>query len=327
MAAGAVGTTLTLANSHKVPALGFGTWLVDADVVGKALLEAAEVGYRHFDCAERYQNQRAIGKAFQQLWEKGYKREDFFITSKLWCTRHDKAEESCCRTLADLQLEYLDLYLVHFPEAFPAETSEEVMAVNCMIFDETGGDSPYAQVTVKETWAGMETVVDKGLARSIGISNFAVSEIQDLLTYARIRPAVNQVELHPYNSSPALVEYCAKESIVVTGYTSLANPYFLNEVDPDNPRRAGVKLEPLMQNEKVLSIGKSHGKTAAQVLLRWGVQRGCSVLIRSLRRERLQENAGIFDFELTSSEMETLSSLNRDFKLVNPPWRRWPKEA
>jgi diketogulonate reductase-like aldo/keto reductase len=259
-------TSLKLSNGASMPSLGYGTWLAKTDEVAQGVKWAIESGYRHLDCAERYGNQRQIGQALSELWKSGFKREDIFITSKLWNTRHDCPEESVRTTLQNLQLQYLDLYLVHFPEAFPRGTTEE---------DVVAGKRDYAAITLKETWQKMEDLVDKGLVKAIGISNFEVSEIQNILSSCRIKPAVNQIEVHPYNTSEKLVQFCQTHGITVTAYSALGNPYFLNEIDPNNKRRPNTKdVTPLLQHPVVVKIGAAHKKTAAQVR-----HLGCVVLM------------------------------------------------
>lgn len=307
-----------LANGETMPYIGLGTWLTKPDEVGDNVITAARLGYRHFDCAERYCNQREIGKALKQLWSEGFDRKDFFITSKLWCTRHDKVEESLKQTLKNLQLEYLDLYLIHFPEAFPAGAREE---------DIVSGKYALADVPIKDTWSAMEAMVKKGLVKSIGVSNFAISELRALLSYATIRPAVNQVEVHPYNANVKLVNFCKENQIQVIAYSVLGNQRFLDEVDPKNPRRADLRLSPLLKNPLVKVIAQKHNQTHAQVLLRWCLQRGLVMLHKSLKKERLDENRKIFDFALKECDMIDLLGLTRTYRLVTPAWRKWPGET
>ncbi|XP_062509301.1 aldose reductase A-like [Corticium candelabrum] len=311
--------TLQLSSGTLMPVLGYGTWLSEAAEVAKGVKWAIETGYRHIDCAERYGNQREIGHALSELWKSGYKREDVFITSKLWNTRHDCPEESVRQTLKNLQLEYLDLYLIHFPEAFPRGAREEEMG---------SGKRDYAAVTLTETWQKMESLVDKGLVKAIGVSNFLVSEIQEILGSCRIKPAVNQIEVHPYNTSIPLVEFCHTNGIAVTAYSPLANQYFLTEVDPNNTRRPNTKdMTPLLQHPVVTKISEAHKKTAAQVLIRYVIDRGMTVIPKSMRLERIKENYDVFDFKLTEADVGELNAMNVNFKLVDPGWRLWPQQA
>ncbi|XP_065834828.1 aldo-keto reductase family 1 member B1-like [Oscarella lobularis] len=308
--------TVSLSEGTKMPVFGLGTWLSDPGEVGKAVKCAVEAGYPLIDCAERYGNQKEIGTALASMWKGGHKREDVFITSKLWNTRHDQPEESVKRTLSDLQLDYLDMYLIHFPEAFPRGAKEE---------DIMSGKKQPASITIKKTWEMMETLVDKGLVRAIGVSNFGIPDIKEVLG-CRIKPAVNQIEVHPYNASVELVKFCQDNGIVVQAYSSIGNVHFLDNVDPDNPRRPNTKsLTPLLQHAIVKRLATQYGKTPGQILLRYGLDRDMTVIPKSVREERIRENMNIFDFKLEPNEVAELTALDCQFKIVDPGWRDWPK--
>jgi diketogulonate reductase-like aldo/keto reductase len=296
-------TSLTLNNGNKMPALGLGTWKSEPGKVTKAVEHALlKANYKHIDCAAIYGNEKEIGAAFTSVFESGkVKREDVFVTSKLWNTEHhpDNVEKACQQTLKDLNLEYLDLYLIHWGIAF--EPSAERYA-----FDENGIIKTIP-VSIKETWQAMEKLVEKGLVKSIGVSNFTTPMLVDLLTYAEIKPAVNQIELHAYHNQQALVDFCGHKEIAVTAYCPLGKPGNLRDGEPV-----------LLQSNELAKIAENHDKTPAQVLLRWAVQRGTIAIPKSVTPARIEENINIFDFELTEKEMAQINVMDKGYRFVNP---------
>eukprot|EP01113_Clastostelium_recurvatum_P047230 TRINITY_DN838_c0_g1_i1.p1 TRINITY_DN838_c0_g1~~TRINITY_DN838_c0_g1_i1.p1 ORF type:complete len:301 (-),score=75.52 TRINITY_DN838_c0_g1_i1:86-988(-) len=284
--------SFTLNSGHTIPSLGFGTWKADPGVVGKSVKIALESGYRHIDCAAIYGNEKEIGATFKEVFAEGkIKREEVFITSKLWnsCHRKEHVRGACEQTLKDLELEYLDLYLIHWP--FPLQFAGYDLK------QRSGGPD---MVPLQETWQAMEALVDAGLVKSIGISNFNVQLIRDLLTYARIKPAVNQVEIHPFMRQARLVEHTkAIGDIHTSAYSPLGNG----------------KLG--LQDETVLKIAKKHNRTAANVMIKWGIQYGVSVLPKSVTPERILENANL-DFTLTGEDLEDLAKLERNERTAQP---------
>jgi len=311
---------LILNTGAKMPMIGLGTWKSPADKAGEAVKFAlTEGGYNHIDCAAIYRNEKEIGSAFKEVFgDSKRKREDVFITSKLWNTEHQpKAVSKACQaTLADLDLEYLDLYLMHWgvaakPDDEPGPNSvgreDEELDENGILVTE--------KVSIQETWEAMEGLVKKGMVRAIGVANFTAPMILDLLTYAKIPPAVNQIELHPYLQQTELVEFCQAKNIVVTAYSPLGTP--------GNSAEKGLPV--LLEDEKILEIAKSHGKSPAQVLLRWGIQRQTIVIPKSVTGARINENIAVFDFELSEKEMVDIVSLNRNLRFVNPSdWWKIP---
>jgi diketogulonate reductase-like aldo/keto reductase len=256
--------TVTLFNGHKMPLIGLGTWRVDPKDIPFSVKTAIKEGYRHIDCAAVYLNEKQVGISLQEaLKENNLKREDVFITSKLWNTYHKKehVRKACEKTLKDLQLQYLDLYLIHWPIAFEPVSDELNSSSDIMKRDENG-KAKLAKVSIQETWRAMEQLVDDGLVKSIGVSNFTIPLLHDLLSYARIKPAVNQVEYHPYYQQTTLLDYCRKEGVVLQGYSILG---------------AGDKAAPLF-DETIKSIASKKKKSPAQVILRWAIQKGIVVL-------------------------------------------------
>jgi diketogulonate reductase-like aldo/keto reductase len=294
--------TITLHNKRKMPMVGLGTWQADPGVVGEAVrIAISDYGYKHIDCAAAYNNEAEIGRAFTKLFKaKTVKREDLFITSKLWNTQHDpkRVIKACKQTLSDLNLEYLDLYLMHWGLAFSPNTSWPV---------KKGEIIKTIPVGIFQTWEAMEKLIDAGLVKSIGVANFTAPMIQDLLSYARVKPAMNQIELHPYNSQPELVEFCQKKNVVLTAYSPLGSP-----------GNAGLGGPQLLEDPVVISIAKAHQKSAAQVLIRWSIERNIVVIPKSTTPKRIAENLDVFDFKLTQKEMNQLSGLNRDHRYVDP---------
>lgn len=295
--------TITLNDGNIIPTLGLGTWKSENSIVGEAVTYAiTKAGYRHIDCAATYRNEEEVGEALHKAISSGsVKREDLFITSKLWNTEHhpDNVETACRKTLSDLKLDYLDLYLMHWGVAFvPADDPEPL---------DKSGKVRRQKVPILETWRVMESLVEKGLVKSIGVANFTAVLLNDLLAGAKIKPVINQIELHPYNAQYELVDFCMKEEVAVTAYTPLGNPSQVKENDPI-----------LLQDEVVRNIAQAHKKTPAQVLLNWAVSRGTIAIPKSKNPKRIDENIDIFDFTLSQKEQEQLHALNKHNRIVNP---------
>lgn len=291
--------TLTLNNGLTVPTLGLGTWRSEKLEAGRAVEFAlTSAGYQHIDCASIYGNEKEIGEAFTRVFKASkVKREDIFITSKLWNTNHhpDHVEAACRKTLADLQLEYLDLYLIHWGIAFEYGDDPEPVR---------NGAATTEPVPLYQTWQAMEQLIDKGLVKSIGVANYTAPMIVDLLSYSKIKPVMNQIEIHPYNSQAGLVEYCQKNQIHVTAYSPLGS------VD------AGV-ARPL-QDPVILDFAKKYNTTPAQVLIKWALQRGLVVIPKSTKPERIAENISVTNLVLADEDMASINALNKNHRFVDP---------
>lgn len=292
-----------------MPVIGLGTWKSPAGKVGAAVEYAlVEAGYRHIDGAYIYHNEKEVGQGLAKAFTSGrVKREEAFITSKLWTNFFAKSrvELACKNTLSDLGLEYLDLYLMHWGIATPPESGDDLL-------DEQGV-LQLAPVSVREVWEEMEKLVASGLVRAIGVANFTAPMLIDLLTYAKIKPAVNQIELHPYNQQSTLIDFCNYKGIAVTAYSPLGSP----------GNSSGKPV--LLQDETIDKIAQSHGKTSAQILIRWATQRETIVIPKSTTPERIKENIDVFDFELSKKEMALIAALDRRYRYVDPAeWWGFP---
>ena len=295
--------SLTFNNNEKMPILGLGTWKSEPGEVGKAVQEAIRIGYRHIDCAAIYGNEAEIGKALEEIMQAGLvKRDELWITSKLWNNAHARAEVPIAlkKTLADLRLDYLDLYLIHWPVA----TRPDV------VFPKKADDFfSLAEMPLHETWAGMEDCVESGLIKHIGVSNCSIKKIEELSS-AKIRPEVNQIELHPYLQQEEMLSYCNVNNIYLTAYSPLGSG--------DRPDGMKAANEPsLIENPVVGKIAQAHGCSAAQVLLRWAIERGTSVIPKSTNPGRLAENLEVANLKLDNQEMAELAKLEMGFRYVN----------
>ncbi|CAL8075193.1 unnamed protein product [Calicophoron daubneyi] len=288
--------TLPLYNEQTIPALGLGTYLCPPGKAAASVQAALEAGYRHFDCAYVYENEKEIGEALEEGMKRlNIKREDIFVTSKLWCTcmRPERVRKACEKSLSDLRLSYLDLYLIHWPFAFePCEGMFPIIKEG----DTFGADYP----PLLDTWKAMEQLVDDGLVRSIGVSNFNRSQIDRILENCRIRPANLQIEIHANFPNTKLVKYAQSKGLTVTAYRPLGRPDLATE-------KTNLLLQPWLA-----AIAKKHNTTPAQVLLRWLLQREIIVIPKSVTPARIVENSKIFDFTLTPDEMEIISTSGLD---------------
>jgi len=303
---------IILNNGSKIPILGLGTWKSQPGQVGQAIETALEAGYRNIDCAAIYRNEKEIGEAFDKIFTtEKLKREEVFITSKLWNTEHkaDRVRKACEQTLKDLQLDYLDLYLMHWGIAIPPNQNETANVYGRFTEQlDAAGVLITEPVSIRETWEAMEQLVSTGLVKAIGVANFTAPMLVDLLTYAKIVPAMNQIELHPYLQQEKLVEFCHYKGIAVTAYSPLGSP--------GNYGR-GKNMPVISEDPVIVGIAKSHGKSPQQILIRWGIQRNTIVIPKSTSPERIKQNFEIFDFRLSENEMDQIASLNRNLRFVD----------
>ncbi|MDJ0521746.1 MAG: aldo/keto reductase [Planctomycetota bacterium] len=293
-----------LAGGGSMPALGLGTWKSEAGEVGPVIREAIRLGYRHFDCAAAYMNEAEIGQAFQDAFAAGdVKREDLFVTSKLWNDSHREADvrPALEKTLADLQFDYLDLYLMHWPVALAPGAFFPQSPADLLSLDE---------VPLIETWRAMEACQKDGLCKHIGVSNFSARKIEELADQATIPIAANQVELHPYLAQDDLLQRCEARGVHVTAYSPLGSPD-----RPDVLKKSG---DPdLLAHPAIGEIASRHGVSPAQILLAWAVQRGTSVIPKSVNAERMQQNLEAATLELPSGEMNAIAMLDAGYRYID----------
>ncbi|CAJ0940045.1 unnamed protein product, partial [Mesorhabditis belari] len=295
---------IKLSSGFKMPQFGLGTWLAKPGEVANAVEIALKVGYQHIDCAVSYENQHEIGPVFQKAFKDGViKRENLFVCSKVWNTRHsfDKAKLCVSEILRDLQLDYLDLCLIHWPVGYDEETNE-------IWPKHSDGRMRYSNVHYSETWKALEDCVEKGLVKSIGLSNFNHKQIEEILGMAKIKPAVLQVEMHPYFQQKKMRDFCGKHGIAITAYSPLANPTmpFRKDGDPT-----------ILTDSIFLRIAEKHGKSPAQVALRWAIQEGIIVIPKSISEKRIKENFSIFDYELDEKDMDEIRGVDRNWRILN----------
>lgn len=297
-----------LPTGAKIPALGLGTFGSDrysAEDVALAVKEAIGLGYRHIDCASVYGNEAQIGQSLRECMAGGVRREDLWITSKLWNDRHDEKDviPSCEQSLRDLGLDYLDLYLVHWP--FPNYHAPKV--------DVTSRDPharPYIHENYMKTWRQMEKLVQMGLVRHIGTSNMTAAKLELVLRDASIRPAFIEMELHPHFQQPELFAFVRQNGIVPVGYSPLGSPS-----RPERDRTPGDSVD--MEDPVIVEIAARRGVHPAQVCIRWGIQRGQVVIPFSVRRSQLISNlqAAVMD-PLTEEEMAAVAAIDRNCRLI-----------
>ena len=273
---------VTLSSGNKQPIVGYGTWMMQEKERDMAVLKKAlkEDGYRHIDTAALYGNEEWIGEAIEDCIKEGvFTREELFVTTKIWCSGVHDVVGNLKESLARLRLDYVDQYLIHWP-----------------VIDK---EKP---VPHHVAWKGMEEVYKLGLAKSIGVSNWTVALLLDMLTYAEVKPAVNQVELHPYLAQNELVKFCQEKGIEVVAFAPLGAP--------GRPAFIQCGSRSLLEDPVIVEIAKAKGKSAAQVCLQWNIARGVIVIPKTSNPDRSRENFNCNDFKLTEEEIEKINKLD-----------------
>jgi len=300
-----------LNNGNEMPIFGLGTWKSKPGEVEEAVKNAIDVGYRHIDGAMVYKNEKEVGDAIKTKIDEGVvKREDLFVVSKLWNTFHrpDLVVGACKKTLADLQLNYIDMYLIHWPTGF---LEDQTTAADPLFPKDDQGRNAHSEVDYVDTYLALEECVRLGLTKSIGLSNFNKAQIERVLEKATIAPANLQVEIHPYLNQEKLVNFCKGKNIAVTGYSPLGSadrPW----AKPEDPK--------LLDDAQLIELGKKYNKSAAQVVLRWLTQRGVIAIPKSVHKNRLIENMDIFDFTLSDEDMAYVNTFERNGRTCHAVW-------
>jgi diketogulonate reductase-like aldo/keto reductase len=293
-------------NGYSMPLVGLGTWQAsNPDELEKALDAALEAGYRHIDTAYMYQNEQVIGNVLKRWLDSGkIKREDLFVVTKLppIGMRPQHVPHFVEKSLKALQLDYLDLYLVHLPIGLQYVDDEQIWPTK------DGQILIDFETDLEAIWKAMEAQVEKGLVRSIGVSNFSISQIERIMKISKIQPANHQVELHAYFQQKALVEACKKHNITVVAYAPIGSPGRKQLYT-----QRGLEFTPisLLEDPVVVEIAGNHSKTPAQIVMKFLVQQNIAVIPKSTNIERLRQNIDLFDFELTAEELKRLTALDQ----------------
>ncbi|KAJ1436947.1 NADP-dependent oxidoreductase domain [Sesbania bispinosa] len=294
---------LQSSSNHNIPVIGLGTASTSAttgDTIKVAVLEAIKLGYRHFDTAPIYGSEEALGEAIIEALQLGLigSRDDLFITSKLWCSHNHPhlVLPALQKTLQSLKLEYIDLYLIHWPVALkPGNWKMPI------------GEEALTSFDLKGVWTQMEECQKLGLTKCIGVSNFTCKKLENLLSFANIPPSINQVEMNPKWQQKKLREYCQTKGIILTAYSPLGAK---GEIWGTND---------VMDNELLNQIAVARGKSVAQVSLRWLYEQGVTIAVRSYNKERLKQNLEIFDWSLTEDDYEKINQIKQDRTIKNGP--------
>jgi diketogulonate reductase-like aldo/keto reductase len=298
-----------LYSGDTIPAIGLGTFgsdTYDAATVSAAVKEAIALGFRHIDCASVYANEKEIGEVFADVLASGaVTRDELWITSKLWNDKHDPADviPSCKQSLQDLGLDYLDLYLVHWP--FP-----NFHPVGCTVDSRSSDAKPYIHENYMKTWAELEKLVDMGLVRNIGTSNMTIPKLSLVLRDARIKPACNEMELHPHFQQQELFDYCVANDIVPIGYSPIGSP-----ARPERDKTAEDTVD--IEDPAVVAIAERLGVHPAVVCIKWAIQRGQIPIPFSVKRDKIRANlAAATTQSLTEDEMAAIEKNDKNCRLI-----------
>jgi len=294
-----------LSDGGKIPVIGLGTFgsdSVEPETVAATIRKAILAGYRHIDCASVYGNEASIGHTLNELFKSGIiNREDLWITSKLWNDKHDDVEASCRKSLADLQLDYLDLYLIHWPVP-------NYHPPKCDVNTRNPNAKPYIHDNYMNTWQQMESLVEKGLVKRIGTSNMTIPKLKLLLRDAIIRPAFNEMELHPHFQQPELFEFCQYNNIQPIAYCPLGSP---GRPERDRTPEDTVDLE----DQVITEIAERHHVTPAQVAIKWAIQRGQIPIPFSVNHFNENIEAAV-NVKLTEKDMEDIAKIDKNCRLI-----------
>lgn len=295
---------LSFENGDQMPVIGLGTWKSEPGEVYEAVKAAIKAGYRHIDCAPIYGNEKEVGKALKEMMDAGeVKREDLWITSKLWNNAHHfkSVKPALEKTLNDLQLDYLDLFLIHWPVAMKPEVD----------FPKKGTDFlSLTEAPLLDTWKGMEEVKTLGMSKHIGVSNFNTHHLDHLIQNAGIKPEMNQCEYHPHLVQDELTSFCHKHDVHFTAYSPLGSM--------DRAEMMKQENEPiLIKNEEVEALANAHDVSPAQILLAWGIAKGVAVIPKSVNPKRMKENLGAIEVKLSDEDVKKLDALNKNFRYVD----------
>ena len=292
-------TTLKFRNNDEMPILGLGTFRSEPNEVYNAVLSAIKIGYRHIDCAAAYGNEKEVGNAIAEAIKQGLvTREDLWVTSKLWNASHgeENVVPALNQTLGDLQLDYLDLYLIHWPVALKKGTEMPEKASDFV---------PLSEVQLTSTWKGMEAALEQGLTKHIGVSNFNENQLKEIIETAVHQPEMNQVEMHPFLQQEALQSFCVQNDILLTAYAPLGSL-----VDENSTLR-------LLENDTIKNIAKARHMSPAQVALAYTMQRGIAVIPKSINEERLLQNLETLNHTLTEEDMALLKDLDKGHRFID----------
>jgi len=296
-----------LSNGKSIPILGLGTWNSAPGEVAQAVKDAIDAGYRHIDGAHCYQNEHEVGEGVNAKIAEGVvTREDLFITSKVWNTFHDPklVRKAIEYTLKQLNLKYLDLYLVHWPMSY------KFVDYNELFPKDSKGNGLYEHFDLKDTWRAMEELVDAGLTKSIGISNFNVRQVDYVVANARIQPVMNQIEVHPYLMNKELIAHCRSKNIAVTAYSPLGSPG-RPWATPDD--------RILLKEAKLQAIAQKYNKSPGQICIRYQIEIGNVVIPKSVTKDRIISNFDVFDFKLSADDIKEIESFGYTERMCHGP--------